>query len=108
MKLRGVLAQTASTAAIEADGSLVVELYDFSDAAHTWLGNDVAFLLTLGPGEKSELLTRLLPDDEPVRTADRDALLLNLLAERFDDYYDVERWLTDQAIPFRKEFDPWA
>jgi hypothetical protein len=108
VKLRGVLAQTASSAAIGADGSLVVELYDFSDAAQKWLGNDVAFLLHLAPEQKTELLARLLPAEGPVRTPDRDALLLNELADRFDDYYDVERWLTDQGIPFRKEFDPWA
>ena len=108
MRLRGVLAQTASSAAIGADGGLVIELYDFSDAAQKWLGNDVAFLLHLSPEQKAELLTSLLQDQEPVRAADRDALLLNLLSERFDDYYDVERWLTEQGIPFRKEFDPWA
>jgi hypothetical protein len=108
VKLRGVLAQTASSAAIGADGGLVVELYDFSDAAQKWLGNDVAFLLKLGPAETSELMTRLLPAGEPARTPDRDALLLNALADRFEDYYDVERWLTDQGIRFRKEFDPWA
>jgi hypothetical protein len=109
VKLRGVLAQTASSAAIGADGSLVVELYDFSDAAQKWLGNDVAFLLKLGADEKAAVLTHLLPaEEEPQCAPDRDALLLSLLAERFDDYYDVERWLTEHGIPFRKEFDPWA
>jgi hypothetical protein len=108
VKLHGVLAQTASSASIGADGSLVVELYDFSDAAQKWLGNDVAFLLHLGAEQKTKLLTSLLPAEEPAPAADRDALLLSLLAERFSDYYDVERWLIDQGIPFRKEFEPWA
>ncbi|HEY6236662.1 MAG TPA: hypothetical protein VIW69_16305, partial [Candidatus Elarobacter sp.] len=60
VKLRGVLAQTASSAMIGDDGTFVVELYDFSAEAHRWLGNDVAFLLELGPAEKDAALRRLL------------------------------------------------
>jgi hypothetical protein len=107
VKLRGVLAQTASSAAIGEDGSLVVELYDFSDAAQQWLGNDVAFLLKLDAAAKNDALARLLPGGPPPG-ADEDALLLQLVAEHFADYYDVERWLNEQGIPFRKEFEPWA
>jgi hypothetical protein len=96
VKLRGILDHTASSAAITADGSLVVELYDFSPEAHRWLGNDVAFLLNIdAAGHFADAY-------------DDDAALLQLLAERFDDYYDVERWLNDEGIPFRKEFEPWA
>lgn len=108
VKLRGVLAQTASSAAIADDGSLVVELYDFSDAAQKWLGNDVAFLLKLDSAAKDAALARLLSGEPPPTGSDRDALVLRLVAERFADYYDVERWLRDQDIPFRKEFEPWA
>ena len=107
VKLRGVLAQTASSAAIADDGSLVVELYDFSDDAHTWLGNDVAFLLELDVAAKDAALVRLL-GGEPPNGSPRDALLLELIAERFDDYYAVRQWLSDQGIPFRKTFEPWA
>jgi hypothetical protein len=108
VKLRGVLAQTASSAAIADDGGLVVELYDFSGAAQKWLGNDVAFLLKVDAAQKAEALARLLPPEQSSSERDGDALLLRLLAERFADYYDVERWLSDQGIPFRKEFEPWA
>jgi hypothetical protein len=107
VKLRGVLAKTASSVAIGEDGSLVVELYDFSDAAQRWLGNDVAFLLKLDAAAKDDALARLLPGGLPP-SADEDTLLLQLVAERFADYYDVERWLNEQGIPFRKEFEPWA
>jgi hypothetical protein len=108
VKLRGILAQTASFATILEDDSLVVELYDFSAAAHTFLGNDVAFLLKLEPAAKTEALARLITPERPSISADGDALLLQILTERFADYYDVERWLNDQGIPFRKEFEPWA
>ena len=108
VKLRGVLAQTASWATIGEDGSLVVELYDFSDVAHTWLGNDVAFLLELGAAAKDAMLTKLLDGQPPLNGSDDDALLLHLVAKRFDDYYAVQQWLNDQGIPFRKQFEPWA
>jgi hypothetical protein len=42
MKLKGVLERTASFIEVKGDGSLVVELYDFSDKAEEWFGNDVA------------------------------------------------------------------
>ena len=45
VKLKGVLERTASSVEIKGDGSLVVEVYDFSDDAEQWFGNDVAFLL---------------------------------------------------------------
>jgi hypothetical protein len=108
VKLRGMLAQTASWATIGDDGKLVVELYDFSAGAHTWLGNDVAFLLELGAAAKDAALAKLLGGRPPPNGSDPDALLLHLVAERFDDYYAVQQWLSDQGIPFRKEFEPWA
>jgi hypothetical protein len=108
VKLRGVLAHTASSAAIDGDGNLVVELYDFSAEAHRWLGNDVAFVLHIDAADKAEALRRLRAAGHFADAYDDDAALLQLLAERFDDYYDVERWLNDEGIPFRKEFEPWA
>jgi hypothetical protein len=108
VKLRGVLAHTASSAAIDGDGNLVVELYDFSAEAHRWLGNDVAFLLELGPAEKDAALRHLSGGHDAANAPDGDALLLQLVEERFDDYYAVEQWLNEQGIPFRKRFEPWA
>jgi hypothetical protein len=108
VKLRGVLAHTASSAAVDSDGNLVVELYDFSAEAHRWLGNDVAFVLNVDAAGKAEALRRLRAAGHFADPHDDDAALLQLLAERFDDYYDVERWLNDEGIPFRKEFEPWA
>ena len=107
VRLRGGLDKTASWAIIGDDGGLVIELYDFSAEAHTWLGNDVAFLLQLDVAAKDAALVRLF-GGAPPSDADRDALLLRLIAERFDDYHAVQQWLTDQGIPFRKQFEPWA
>jgi hypothetical protein len=107
VKLRGVLAHTASWAIVGDDGGLVVELYDFSAEAQRWLGNDVAFLLELDVAAKDAVLTRLC-GGQPPDGADPDALLLHLIAERFDDYHAVQQWLNDHGIPFRKQFEPWA
>ena len=104
----GIRPKTASTAAIGADGSLVVELYDFSDDAQKWLGNDVAFMLVLGAAAKDAALTRLSAGRQLPNASDPDDLLLQLLKERFVDYYEIKQWLEEQEIPFRKEFEPWA
>jgi hypothetical protein len=37
-----------------------------------------------------------------------DDLLLQLIGERFTDYYEVKQWIEDNKIPYEKEFDPWA
>jgi hypothetical protein len=107
VNLRGVLPHTASCVAIDEGGGLIVELYDFSDEAHRWLGNDVAFVLKLGAAEKARVLARLTADGSP-GTADADELLLALVRERFADYYEVKAWLEAEGIPFGKEFEPWA
>ncbi|PKO21053.1 MAG: hypothetical protein CVU38_16840 [Chloroflexi bacterium HGW-Chloroflexi-1] len=59
VQLQGVLDKTASWAGISADGSLIVELYDFSAEAARCFGNDVAFLLVISTEAKGEMLTRL-------------------------------------------------
>ena len=37
-----------------------------------------------------------------------DDLLLQLILERFTDYYEVRQWIEENKIPYEKEFDPWA
>jgi hypothetical protein len=108
-KLPGVLDRTASWVYVVDDGTLVVELYDFSPDAEKWLGNDVAFLLHVAPDDKARILTRLR-DEQPDagRGEDHDATLLRLLRERFADYYAVKEWLDRHGIAYRKEFEPWA
>jgi hypothetical protein len=109
VRLRGVLDKTASWARIAGDGSLVVELYDFSADAEKWFGNDVAFLLHVAAADKPRMLARLRGDvAESARDDAADAVLLRLVRERFDDYYAVKEWLDREGIAYRKEFEPWA
>lgn len=89
VRLSRGLTGTASFLEIGRGGALVIELYDFSEAAHDALGSDVAFTVTVGPQAK-------------------DRLLLTLLRERFEDYYEAKRWLEERDIPFVTGFEPWA
>jgi hypothetical protein len=109
VELKGGLEKTGSSAEIQGDGSLVVELYDFSPEAERWFGNDVAFLLKVSAPDKEQMLARLQAGQPPLPDAsDRADLLLRLIAERFSDYFAVKQWLEENAIPYQKEFDSWA
>lgn len=109
VKLRGRLPQTASSAMIRPDGSLVIELYDFSDQAQQSLGRDAAFLMILAPEQKAGILNLLAAEDGAAPfTLSGDAALLALIKKRFEDYYDMKKWLDGLGIPYEKDFDSWA
>jgi hypothetical protein len=86
IRLSGGPEKTVTWAWQEDDGSLVIEYFDHSEEAHQWLGNDVAYILTI-------------PADEATR------VLLTLLSERFASYFDVKAWLEAQEIPFTKRVE---
>lgn len=107
--LKGRLKHTASSAKIKSDGSLVIELHDFSSEAEKWLGNEVAFLLKVSANDKSKMLSCLLGrQNQKLDESQGDDLLLQLIGERFTDYYEVKKWIEENKIPYEKEFDPWA
>ena len=107
--LKGGLKHTASSAQIKSDGSLVIELHDFSSEAEKWLGNEVAFLLKVSPGDKSKMLSCLgAGQNQELDESQEDDLLLRLIGERFTDYFEVKQWIEENQIPYEKEFDPWA
>lgn len=47
VRLTGGLEHTVTWVEVLPDGSLLVELYDHSQEAEQWFGNDLAFLLKL-------------------------------------------------------------
>ena len=107
--LKGGLKHTTSSAQIKSDGTLIIELYDFSSEAEKWLGNEVAFLLKVSADDKSKMLSCLLGrQNQKLDESQGDDLLLQLIGERFTDYYEVKQWIEDNEIPYEKEFDPWA
>ena len=73
------------------------------------MGNEVAFLLKVSPGNKSKMLSCLLEgQNQMLDESQEDDLLLRLIGERFTDYHEVKQWMEENKIPFEKEFDPWA
>ena len=86
IRLSGGPDKTVTWAWLEDDGSLVVEYYDHSEEAHQWLGNDVAYILTIPPEEAGRVL-------------------LTLLSERFASYFEVKPWLEERGISYEKRVE---
>ncbi len=107
IKLTGGLKNTSSSVEIKKNGSLVIELYDFSKSAEDHFGNDVAFLLVLSASDKQLMLSKLSKNQE-VTDIDPDTLLLQLIKLQFSDYYAIKAWLKESQIAYKKEFDSWA
>jgi hypothetical protein len=105
--LRGGLPGTATFLYIGADGSLIVELYDYSPQAEEHFGNEVAFLLHVAPEHKAQMLA-LLRDPAATHGDGGDAELLALLCGRFRDYHGVQRWFDANDILYQKTFDSRA
>jgi hypothetical protein len=105
VKLAGGYEHSANWAEIRADGSLVIELFDFSPEAHDWLGNDVAYFLIVAPPDKAAVLQRLASEAGKSCKAGDDQQLLKLIHARFPDYFAVKKWLAESGIPFTKDFD---
>ncbi len=101
--LRGAAPHTANMARIMPDGSLEVELFDFSPEAHQWLGNDVAYIVRVSPQDAPAVAARLLgqpaPSPLPVQA------VLAAIQSRFAGYYEFLAWLDSEHIPYAKDFD---
>lgn len=107
VKLAGGLPGTATFLYGGPDGSLVVELYDHSPDAESSFGHDVAFLMHVAAEHKPRMLALLGGPEQPA-TGCGDSELFDRLRDRFQDYYEVQRWLDANGIPYEKEFDSWA
>jgi len=105
----GMRSGSISTAAIRGDGHLVVDRYDSDDDSDRWFGNDVASLVIVSADDKPKVLSCLMEmrENKPY-PGDEDELLLVLMRDRFESYYQFKRWLEENRIPFESKFDPWA
>ncbi|MBK6780549.1 MAG: hypothetical protein IPI38_07580 [Gemmatimonadetes bacterium] len=109
VRLRGILPQTASSASVRPDGSLVVEIFDWSTEAEQWLGREAAYFMILAPPEKDRVLATLLREaGDGAPEGEADHRLLDLVQQRFADYYEAKRWLDAAGIPYAKDFDGMA
>jgi len=107
VRLQGGLDRTASWVCVDDEGRLVAECFDFSEDAHDFFGNDVAFTLTVDVDQKAAILERLgvaMPRDP----AKLDAVLLETVLARFTSYFAVKDWLEQEHIPFAGTFEPHA
>ena len=79
------------------DGHLKVEYYDFSDEAHTFFGNDIAWTITVLEMEK--LLSTVNKDSET---------LIPWMEQYFRSYFGIKQWLEENGIEFSIERESWA
>lgn len=86
IRLSGGLDKTVTWAWLEDDGNLVIEYYDHSEEAERFLGNDVAYILTVPANEVPHVL-------------------LTLFSERFASYFDAKAWLEAKEISFAKRVE---
>jgi hypothetical protein len=103
VKLRGGPEGSASWAYVVESGDLVVECYDYGEEAQAAFGNDVAFLVTVAAADKPTVFERLGGEG-----AYADAALLDLIASRFASYFEARKWLDDEGLAYRHDFDGWA
>ena len=68
-------------ASISKDGELVIDGLDWGELAHSMLGGDYEYSVTVKPEFK-------------------DSVLLLLLKEHFADFPAAKKWLEEQGIPF--------
>jgi hypothetical protein len=118
IKLKGILPKTADWVYFDENDDLVIEHYDFSEDAQNSFGRDVAFLIKVPQSRLRKLVQRLNkkkyfwnPFENRFLTRDQPQAkvqILELLAEKFSDYYGIQTWLLNEKIKFIKSFDDWA
>ena len=81
----------------ETSGQLKVEFYDFSETAQRMFGNDIAYTITVNEMDK---LTSAANQSA--------AFLIPWLAQNFDSYFDIKKWLEENEIGFEVERESWA
>jgi hypothetical protein len=79
------------------DGLLKVEYYDFSQEAHTFFGNDIAWTITVH--DMNKLYSTVNKDE---------ASLIAWMERCFKSYFDIKHWLEENGIDFNIERESWA
>jgi hypothetical protein len=88
VKLSGGPEKTVTWIWIEA-GHLKVEYYDFSEDAHRFFGNDIAYTITVNEMDKW------------VRTVNQnESSILTWMEHSFKSYFEIKKWLEENKIDF--------
>lgn len=86
----------------------MVDYYDYSEEAHRWFGNDVAYLLTIASEQAQRIQALLLENEDLPASETPEGLLLQRLKERFASYFEIRQWLDENDILYEKTFDSFA
>ena len=103
MKIRSPWEKSSAWARVITDGSLELELYDFSPQAQSSMGGDVAWIWTVEAQDMPQLLSLL-----PSQAREGDQGLLTMLILSFMDVHAIRDWIREQKIPLREDFDSSA
>jgi len=103
VKIPTTWTQASARARITTEGSLELELFDFSDQAQQSMGNDVAWIWTVEAEDMPALLRAL-----PVQAALSDQALIDALVSGHGHVHAIRDWIRAQNIPLRENFDSWA
>ena len=95
-KLAGGPEKTVTWIWLEND-LLKVEYYDFSEDAQKMFGNDIAYTITVT--EMGRLYSSSKQNED---------LIIQWLADTFQNYFAIKKWLEELNIGFRVETESWA
>lgn len=79
------------------EGRLRVEYYDFSEPAHTFFGNDIAWIMTVP--DMGRLYATVNQSKET---------LIPWMEQYFRSYFGIKQWLEENGIDFNIERESWA
>jgi len=96
VRLSGGLGKTITWIWIEG-GQLKIEYYDFSEDAHQFFGNDIAYTITVN--EMKKLLSTVNKNENSI---------LNWMEQSFKSYFEIKKWLEEKQIDFHLETESWA
>ena len=81
----------------ETGGQLKVEYYDFSEPAHQFFGNDIAWTITVHEMDK---LFSIISQNETT--------IIPWMEQYFKSYFGIKQWLEENGIGFSIERESWA
>ena len=97
VKLSGSPEKTVTWIWRDHNGQLKVEFYDFGVTAQRMFGNDIAYTITVD--EMDKLFSAAKQDASSV---------IGWMAQSFQSYFGIKRWLEENAIGFTVERESWA
>ena len=80
-----------------AGGQVKVEYYDFSEPAHKFFGNDIAWTITVHDMEK---LFSTVNQNETT--------IIPWMEQYFKSYFGIKQWLEENKIDFSIDRESWA